>query len=76
LGGIHSPDNIENDRHPGGGVASWAHTGWHVAAVTLIDLLCVFVQWQGGDCCLRYLPSDESWRIARLCRKQWRWISV
>ena len=44
LGGIHSPDNIENDRHPGGGVASWAHTGWHVAAVTLIDLLCVFVQ--------------------------------
>jgi hypothetical protein len=58
LGGFHPPDNIQNDRRPGGN-ASWARTGWDLAAVTLIDLLCVFVLCQGGDCfCLRYLPNS------------------
>ena len=34
LGGIHPPDNIQNDRRPGGNASS-ARTGWDVAAVTL-----------------------------------------
>ena len=35
LGGIHPPDNIQNDSRPGG-VASLTRTCWDVAAFTLI----------------------------------------
>jgi hypothetical protein len=43
LGGIHPPDNIQNDRRPGGNASS-ARTGWDVTAVTdSKSTFCVFL---------------------------------
>ena len=43
---FNPPDNIQNGGRPAGS-ASRARTGWDLAAVTRVDLLCVSVLCQG-----------------------------
>jgi hypothetical protein len=48
LGGIHPLLIFKMTDVQGGGVDSSARTGWDVAAVTLIDLLCIFAHCHEG----------------------------